>query len=222
MIFLALAEALPGRLLAGGADSVWLNVITGAGFQISIFQAGGTGARAAKDGLSATGFPTGVAGVPAEVIETLTPLVQHRRELRQDSGGAGRTRGGLGQRTELSCRSGDAWQISAMVDRTRFAGEPLDGGRAGALGEFSRSGGERLPPKRLVRLAPDDRLRLDPPGGAGYGDPRGRDPELVLRDVVDGYVSLEAAEHEYGVRIAYTGPPDALVRTPDMYRLEGR
>ena len=85
VIFLALADALPGRLLAGGADSVWLSVITGRGFQLSLFQAGGTGARAEKDGLNATGFPTGVAGVPVEVIETLTPLVQHRRELRVDS-----------------------------------------------------------------------------------------------------------------------------------------
>lgn len=228
VIFLALAEALPGKLLAGGADSVWLNVIRGRlsesdWFSLSVFQAGGTGARATKDGLSATGFPTGVAGVPAEVIETLTPLVQHRRELRQDSGGAGRTRGGLGQLTELSCRSGDEWQISAMIDRTRFPGPPLEGGREGALGEFTRNdGGERLPPKRLVRLAPGDRLHLNPPGGAGYGDPRERDPELVLRDVVDGYVSLEAAERDYGVRIVYTGPPDALVRTPDLYRIEGR
>ncbi|HET8607973.1 MAG TPA: hydantoinase B/oxoprolinase family protein [Gaiellaceae bacterium] len=226
VIFLALAEALPGKLLAGGADSVWLNVIRGRlsesdWFSLSIFQAGGTGARATKDGLSATGFPTGVAGVPVEVIETLSPLVQHRRELRRDSGGPGRRRGGLGQLTELSCRSGDEWQISAMVDRTRFPGPPLEGGRAGALGEFARDG-EHLPPKRLVRLAPGDRLTLNPPGGAGYGDPREREPELVLRDVIDGYVSLAAAERDYGVRIVYTGPPDALVRTPDMYRLEGR
>src|SRR5215207_1641795 len=89
VIFAALAPVLPGRLLAGGADSVWLNVIRGQldggdWFSLSLFQAGGTGARATKDGLSATGFPTGVAGVPAEVIETLTPLVQHRRELRCD------------------------------------------------------------------------------------------------------------------------------------------
>jgi N-methylhydantoinase B len=157
--------------------------------------------------------------VPAEVIETLTPLVQHRRELRRDSGGAGRTRGGLGQATELSNRSGGEWQISALIDRTRFPGPALHGGREGTLGEFRR-GDERLPPKRLVPLRPDDRLALNPPGGSGYGDPRERDPERVLRDVVDGYVSVEAAEHEYGVRIRYTGPHDALVRTPDMYEIE--
>ena len=71
VIFQALAPAMPGRLIAGGADSSWLNIVRGQlpgsadWFTLSIFQAGGTGARAAKDGLSATGFPTGVAGVPA-------------------------------------------------------------------------------------------------------------------------------------------------------------
>lgn len=219
VIFAALAPALPGRLLAGGADSVWLNVITGAGFQLSLFQAGGTGARATKDGLSATGFPTGVAGVPVEVIETLTPLVQHRRELREDSGGAGRTRGGLGQRTELSCRNGEPWSISALIDRTRFAGQGVEGGREGALGEFTRTDGEPLAPKRLVQLGADERIRLNPAGGAGYGPPEERDPEAVLRDVVDGYVSVEAAEREYGVEIRYTGPADALVRLPEHFEL---
>ena len=59
-----------------------------------------------------------------------------------------------------------------------------------------------------------------PPGGSGCGDPRSREPELVLKDVVDGYVSLEAAEREYGVRVRYTGPPEALVRTPDLFEID--
>jgi N-methylhydantoinase B len=71
-----------------------------------------------------------------------------------------------------------------------------------------------------VDLEPDDRLHLNPPGGAGCGDPRSREPELVLQDVVDGYVSLEAAECEYGVRVRYTGPPEALVRTPDLFEID--
>jgi N-methylhydantoinase B len=226
VIFQALAPAMPGRLIAGGADSSWLNIVRGQlpgspnWFTLSIFQAGGTGARAAKDGLSATGFPTGVAGVPAEVVETLTPLVQHRRELRTDSGGAGRTRGGLGQHTELSCRSGLPWGLSALIDRTRFAGKGVEGGLDGALGRYARADGEELPPKRFVLLEPDERIVLDPPGGAGYGPPGERHPRQVLSDVVDGYVSIEAAERDHGVRIRYTGPPDALVRTPDLYELE--
>ena len=77
----------------------------------AIFQVGGTGARATKDGLSTTGFPSGVAGVPAEVIEHLSALVQSRRELRTDSGGAGTTRGGLGQATEFWYRGDGPWSV---------------------------------------------------------------------------------------------------------------
>ncbi|HEY1366677.1 MAG TPA: hydantoinase B/oxoprolinase family protein [Gaiellaceae bacterium] len=228
VIFGALAPAMPDRLLAGGADSVWLSTYRGVErdgeepWSVVVFQAGGMGARATKDGLSSTGFPSGVAGVPAEVIETLTPLVQHRRELRTDSGGSGRTRGGLGQWTELSCRRG-SWSVSALIDRTRFAAAGAEGGHDGAVGEARRGDGSPLAAKRFVALEADERLSLDPAGGAGYGQPRERDPELVLRDVVDRYVSIEAAEREYGVRIRYTGPPDGLVRTPDMYeRVDGQ
>jgi N-methylhydantoinase B len=58
------------------------------------------------------------------------------------------------------------------------------------------------------------------PGGGGYGDPYDRDPSLVLRDVVDGYVSAEAAREAYGVAIRYTGAADALVRPPSAYELD--
>jgi N-methylhydantoinase B len=70
-----------------------------------------------------------------------------------------------------------------------------------------------------VQLDAGDRIHLNPPGGGGYGPPAERDREALLRDVVDGYVSIEAAEREYGVRIRYSGPPDALVRTPEMYEI---
>jgi hypothetical protein len=70
----------------------------------------------------------------------------------------------------------------------------------GAVGEVSADG-QPLPTKRLMALAPEARVRLDLPGGGGVGDPRARDPQAVLRDVVDGYVSLEAAQSLYGVTI---------------------
>jgi len=121
-IFAALAEALPGRLMAPSADPIWLSVWRGQNppFTITIFQVGGTGARPAKDGLSAVGFPSGVAGVPAEVIESLSPVVMLRRELRRDSGGPGSWRGGLGQETEFARRGDGAWSVSCIVDRSRY------------------------------------------------------------------------------------------------------
>jgi N-methylhydantoinase B len=225
VIFGALAPALPGRLMAMGADATWLTIWRGTDashrpFSLTLFQSGGTGARAVKDGLNTTGFPSGVAGVPAEVIEALTPLVQRRRELRPDSGGAGRCRGGLGQWTEMCCRSGERWSVSTLIDRTRFGAGGLEGGHSGALGELTLASRAPAPPKRALDLAPDERVILSPPGGGGYGDPRERDPDLVLADVVDGYVSLAAARELYGVAIEYVGKPDRLVRTPDMYQID--
>jgi N-methylhydantoinase B len=225
VIFGALAPALPDRLMATGADATWLTIWrgtdrAGAPFSLTLFQSGGTGARATKDGLSTTGFPSGVAGVPAEVIETLTPLVQHRRELRTDSGGPGRMRGGLGQVTEMGCRGGNAWSVSTLIDRTRFGAGGLEGGGAGTAGELSVSTGGSAQPKTVLQLAEDAVVTLSPPGGGGYGDPRQRDPERVLADVVDGYVSAESARDDYGVAVEYVGPPDRLVRTPDLYRID--
>jgi N-methylhydantoinase B len=225
VIFGALAPALPDRLMATGADATWLTIWRGADregapFSLTVFQSGGTGARATKDGLSTTGFPSGVAGVPAEVIETLTPLVQYRRELRTDSGGAGRCRGGLGQATETGCRSGAPWSVSTLIDRTGFPAAGLEGALQGAPGGLSLSSGRPAQPKTVLQLDPDDRVLLEPPGGGGYGDPHERDPELVLADVVDGYVSLERAREEYGVVVEYLGAPDRLVRTPDLYRID--
>jgi N-methylhydantoinase B len=224
-IFGALAQALPDRLLAGGADPIWLSVWRGSHpengepFMTAIFQVGGTGARFAKDGLSTTGFPSGVAGVPAEVIEHLSALVQSRRELRTDSGGAGKTRGGLGQATEYWYRGAGPWSVSAMADRTKFAAQGFAGGGPGALGALAADG-VPLQPKTVVALAPGQQVLVALPGGAGFGDPFERPVEAVLADVVAGYVSLEGAERDYGVVVRYLGEPDQLVRLPDHYAVD--
>lgn len=224
VIFGALAEALP--LMAAGSDPIWISVFRGrpqgktGSFTFSLFQCGGGGARAGKDGLSATGFPSGVAGVPAESMETLSSLIQHRRELRSDSGGPGRFRGGLGQYTEVGCHTEEPWTISAMVDRIRHPSEGMLGGGPGARGELLLDGQDRGQPKALLTLQPDQRVQLNLPGGGGFGDPLQRAPEAVLADVVEGYVSVEGAKRDYGVVIRYTGSPNQLVRLPEDYRLE--
>ena len=225
VIFGALAPAMPGRLMAGGAEPIWITMWRGRwpsdeSFTFTLFQCGGAGARAAKDGLNATGFPSGVAGVPAEVIESLTPLVQHRRELRTDSGGPGIFRGGLGQCTEMGQRMDGPWSVSAMIDRIRFPAPGLEGGGAGAPGEFAIDGSDAPQPKALLTLAPGARVRLNPPGGGGYGPPLEREPERVLEDVINGYVSVKAAEQEYGVVIRYLGVPEQLVRLPEDYEID--
>lgn len=229
-IFGALASALPGRLMAGGADPIWLSVWrgtranaegqAGAPFMTTVFQVGGTGARASKDGLNTTGFPSGVAGVPGEVIETLAPLIQHRRQLRIDSGGAGAQRGGLGQATEFSSRGHGQWSVSAMIDRTQCVAQGLEGGQPGTLGQFLADGERPLSPKTVVWLEPQTRVQLNLPGGGGYGDPFQRAPERVFNDVINGYVSLEAAARDYGVVIHYHGGEERLVRLPKHYAID--
>jgi len=215
-IYAALSGALPGRLMAPGADPIWLSVWRGQNppFTLTIFQVGGTGARPSKDGLSAVGFPSGVAGVPAEVIESLSPVVLRKRQLRPDSGGAGIWRGGLGQLTEFARRGEGNWSVSSIADRTVYPAPGLVGGSMGAAGELLVSNGLRPNPKALVDLNAADVVYVNLPGGGGYGSPFQRDPEKVRWDVVEGYITPEAAEKNYGVSVRYTGKPDALVKLP--------
>lgn len=228
LLFEALRPAVPGGLPATSADALWMTVWRGGDlaetrpFTLTVFGAGGVGGRPGKDGLNTTGFPTGVRAAPTEVLETLTPLVQTRRELRTDSGGPGTHRGGLGQRVEVRRHGGHGWTVNANIDRVDHPAPGAEGGLPGGAGDFTDTAtGEPLPRKRLVRLAPDAHVRLLFPGGGGYGPARERPVERVLDDVVNGYVSLEAAREHYGVDIAYTGAPDALVRPPEAYVVRG-
>ncbi len=224
-VFGALAQAMPGRLMAGGSEASWLTVWRGEWpgsarrFTFTLFQSGGAGARSGKDGLQTNGFPSGVAGVPVEVFESRTPLVMHRKELVPDSGGAGRFRGGLAQAVSVSSRGDRPWAVSTLIERTRFAGSGLAGGRSGSVGSYRLADGSEPPAKRLVTLAADERVDLVLPGGAGYGPPAERLIAAILDDVVNGRVTAESAEREHGVRVRYIGPPGRLVRTPRHYTI---
>ncbi len=223
-IFAALSGAMPGRLMAPGADPIWLSVWRGQNppFTLTLFQVGGTGARPSKDGLSAVGFPSGVAGVPAEIVESLSPVVLKRRELRPDSGGAGKWRGGLGQLTEFVRRGEGRWSVSSIADRTKYPALGLLGGQAGAAGEVALGDGTQLHAKSLVDLGPGDTVHVNLPGGGGYGDPLQRDAQRVLGDVIDGYITVEEAEKKYGVAVRYTGKAEELVKLPDRWMIDER
>jgi N-methylhydantoinase B len=201
----ALAGLLPDRVMAPGADGLWDTHVageergTGRYFSFSWFSSGGTGALAAQDGLSATAYPSGVAGVQSEVMETVAPLVIHRRELRRDSGGPGRFRGGLGQTLEFEVRTDQEFLFSGLYERVTHPAPGLAGGRSGAPGRVLGSEGVEVQPK-LSRLVPASTvITLELPGGGGHGSPLTRDLARVAADVREGYVSPERARDDYGV-----------------------
>ncbi len=207
----ALAGALPENVIAPGFDALWdthlagVDRATGKQFSFTWFSAGGAGAMRGKDGMSATAYPSGIAGVPVEVIEALAPVVVRRRELRADSGGAGTHRGGLGQIMEVELLTERPYLFSGLYDRARHPAPGLAGGQDGAVGRLSTNNGVAVQPKLSVMLPPDTVFTLEMPGGGGFGPAFERGPEQVLADVRAGYVSLDAARTDYGVVIDEAG-----------------
>lgn len=193
----ALAQALPGRILAEGSGALWnihMSVRPVAGAEgrraeILMFNSGGMGARPGLDGLSATAFPSGVMTMPIEATEHAGPVVIWRKELRPDSGGDGEFRGGLGQAIEIEPAAGHEFDFSAMFDRTRNAPRGRNGGGDGACGAAMLDDGTVLQPKGWQHVSQGRRLVLHLPGGGGYGDPARRDPAARAVDVAKGYVS---------------------------------
>jgi N-methylhydantoinase B len=198
-VFGCLNQGIPSRVPAEGASCLWTAQLRGmpqaadgdaGGFDAVFFNSGGTGARPHKDGLSATAFPSGVRAMPVEVTESKAPIVIWRKELRPDSGGAGRFRGGLGQVVEVGARAQRPMHVLALYDRVAHPARGREGGGAGAPGRVSLASGKVLAAKGLQLIPAGDRLRLELPGGGGYGDPAERSAEHYARDQRDGLVTL--------------------------------
>jgi N-methylhydantoinase B len=207
VVFGCLRQAIPERVPAEGTSCLWNIVVRGQtrdgtggnyGFSMAITSNGGTGARFAKDGLSATAYPSGVRGTPVEVAETQTPLIFWRKELRPDSGGAGRARGGHGQVIEIESGVAAPFEILAAFDRIDHPPRGRDGGQDGQAGYIGLKSGKKLKGKGFQLVPPGDRLVVLTPGGAGIGAPGTRDRAAVARDVADGLVSPERAAKDYG------------------------
>jgi N-methylhydantoinase B len=207
VVFGCLRQIIPERVPAEGTSCLWNLIVRGEtrggsgrnyGFSMAITSNGGTGARFDKDGLSATAYPSGVRGTPVEIAETETPLIFWRKELRPDSGGAGRTRGGLGQEIEIECGIGTPFEILAAFDRIDHPARGRDGGHDGAPGYIGLKSGRRMRGKGFQEIAPGERLVVRTPGGAGIGDPARRARGHVARDVADELVSRETAVGTYG------------------------
>lgn len=197
----ALSQAMPGALPAEGAACNWGLQLrgqrhTGEGrqqpFEILFFNAGGSGARADSDGLSATCFPSGIRAIPVEICENFAPIVIWRKELLPGSGGAGRQRGGLGQRVEVATRDGAEFQFFGLFDRVKNPARGKDGGGDGAPGWVGLASGQTLNSLGLQTVPAGEVLRIDVPGGAGYGSPKERGAQARRHDAECGYASVDS------------------------------
>ena len=181
VVFGCLRQAIPERVPAEGTSCLWMITVRGEDartdtrFATTVVTNGGTGARPGIDGLSATAYPSGVRGTPVEIVESMTPLLFWRKELRADSGGHGTWRGGDGLELEIENRSGRTLDLLAAFDRIDHPPRGRDGGGDGAAGtlELKRSG-RRLAGKGTQQIPAGEILHIRTPGGGGLGDPAKR------------------------------------------------
>ena len=195
------------------------------------YPAGGTGATAQADGNSAVrNFAEGDFGSiqPAEAVEHTCALLVERCEIRADSCGAGRYRGGFGLRRDIRVLS-ETGLLSIASDKNVVPPFGVMGGRSGSPNEFRviRDGRE-LPPSETpgkvagFRLRRGDVVSLRSSGGGGWGDPLDRDPDEVLADVRDGYLTPEAARRDFGVVVLDAGEVDPEATAAARDALRGR
>jgi N-methylhydantoinase B len=134
--------------------------------------------------------------------------------LRPDSGGAGQHRGGLGAIYEVTTLSESGAEVFLLGERGKYPPFGVNGGESAALNRFiyETDTGERTPPLVSkvtdIKIRPGQKVRLETPGGGGFGNPAARDPSRVARDVRLGYVSRDAARRDYKVALRPDGAVD--------------
>ena len=218
LVFGCLRQALPGRIPSEGASCMYdlpLRSVTDLGgranttpFAVELTHNGGTGARPSKDGLSATAYPSGVFGSQVEITESTAPLLVRRRELRLDSGGPGKYRGGLGQIIEVESSEGAAFNLFASVDRVKYPARGSNRGQSGACGHLALESGQILKGKGKQLIPAGDVLVFQTPGGGGYGAAHTRSIASVVADVASKLVSPKSAARDYGVVLRADGALD--------------
>lgn len=223
LVFCCVAEAAPH--LSNGCSYGTINALSLAGawpsssgrdgrWVMFSFYGGGLGGSPVSDGLNHGNAPLSTATIPpVEIMERRYPVRFTRWELRPDSGGAGRHRGGLGARYEIEVHN-TAADMFVFGDRSRFRPPGVVGGEPGGANvvSFDSPDGSVVPSLGSkatgVSLDAGMRVRIDSPGGGGYGDPIERELRLVQRDLALGYVTPGAARAEYGVVVGADGTID--------------
>lgn len=217
VIFGALGKARPDRATAapfGTINALSLSGLRADGTRWVMFSffGGGLGGNPESDGLHHANNPISTATIPpVEILEAANPVMFTQWALRPDSGGPGLHRGGVGAVYEIEALAPDATEFALLGERGRFAPFGVAGGAAGAMNAFRWDGadGPHTPPMASkvvgVSIRQGQRVRLESPGGGGWGDPLARPLDAVARDIRFGHVSHEAAIRDYGVAIATDG-----------------
>ena len=211
-IWRAFAEALPDRIPAAHSGSLGAPfALSGydrarkTGFVAQSIEAGGWGGRPDGDGQDASMSVCqgDVRNTPIETLELKSPVLVLERALWPDSGGAGKYRGGLGVQTRIRSLVEGRWNAGPPGYRSDYAPWGLRGGASGVVGHtLMRNPGEETyakPPNPRPFAPAGTEVMFRTSGGGGWGDPLERDPERVLRDVREGYISAERAREAYGV-----------------------
>ncbi len=203
----ALAKAMPHRAM--GAFSHWsnpniggLDPETGKPFVMYDLMFGGYGGRSDKDGAEALAPVMNCRNIPVEVHETHNPVRIHCLELIQDTGGAGKYRGGLGLRKDIELLAEEAI-MTGLGDRHDTQPYGIFGGKAGARAETILNPDthpQTLGSKDVTSLRRGDIVSFRLAGAGGYGPPAERDLKAIRRDIADGYISVNAAARDYGVK----------------------
>ncbi|BES81116.1 hydantoinase B/oxoprolinase family protein [Pyrodictium abyssi] len=197
VVLRALAEAFPGRVPAASCGTMSNLLLGGKGWAFYETIGCGSGARPCCDGVDGVHTNmTNTLNTPIEVAEAEYPLLFRAYELRPDSGGPGRWRGGLGVVRAVTVLE-DGVTVTVYAERSRLRPWGLEGGEPGApfRSYVVKASGERveLPAKATVRLSRGDTVYIETPGGGGYGSPCERPRDQLEHDVEDGKVSPEAA-----------------------------
>lgn len=203
-VFGALAKAAPERAVAESSRITMIPFTgtdeSGEPFIQWLAGSGGSGARPTLDGYSATCYPANIKTVPVEILEAGSPLFVLKKELIRDSAGPGKYRGGCDQRSTVTLRDGSQALVHCFFEGTKFAPLGYHGGMDGTRAEI-KIDGKPVAPKQKYALGPGSEFTYSFGGGGGYYDPAERDPEAVLEDVINGYVSLEGAARDYKVAV---------------------
>jgi N-methylhydantoinase B len=200
LVFGALADAAPDHVQADCGMICQINfrgrTPSGRPFSFILFTSGGYGAFVDMDGRTTLPGPSNMIGIPVEIWEENTGISVLRKEIRPDSGGAGKFQGGAGQIIALRNDTGGVVDAAFFGSRTNLPARGFAGGNDGSLRHLFVDG-KPVEPKSRVNIRPGAVLELREAGGAGFGDPASRSIDYIKRDIAAGLVSVAYVRRYY-------------------------